>query len=63
MLDLSKPLMAEIYDFDVVGFEDGTTSIIRKVDQIEFPGKHHDYTIIWYSDGFRSRSFKLLPQT
>lgn len=60
--DINKPLMAEIYDFDTVAFDDDTKSITRKVDQIEFPCKRHDNTVIWYSDGFQSRSFKLLPQ-
>lgn len=60
-LDLSKPLYAVIFDCDAAR-EEEQSRIVRQVEAIEFPCKHHDNTVIWYSGGFRSTCFDFLPQ-
>lgn len=61
MINVTRPLMAKIYDFDP--HVDDSPYVIRRVDKIEFPCRRHKATIIWYSGGFRSESFELLPQS
>ena len=47
VIDLNKPLMAKIYDFDQEYLdEEEKQYIVRKVDIIEFPCKHHNNTVM-----------------
>ncbi len=60
-VDLEKPILAEIYDYDSEYIEpDENGKVIRKVESIEFACKHHDGNIIWYSNGFKSKQFKII---
>lgn len=61
MIDVSRPLMARIFDFDREYIGEDGEYIVRKVDQIEFPCQHHDNAIIWYN-GLKSEIFELIEQ-
>ena len=63
MIDVNKPLVAKIFDFDREYIAEDGESIVRKVDQIEFPCQHHDNAIIWYSNGLKSEIFELIEQS
>ena len=62
MIDFSKPLFAKIFDFDQSTREDQDPFIIRQVEIIELPQRHHKEPIIWFSNGFRSTEFELIEQ-
>lgn len=62
ILDLSKPIMAKIFDYDQwvygdLGAEEGVESQVEAID-IGPVGVNN----IWYNGGFRSMSFVFLPQ-
>ena len=66
MIDISKPIYAKIYDYDEAYCEsdcDDTCGsyIIREVEELHFATKRCE-AFIRYSDGFVSKTFKLLPQ-
>lgn len=67
IIDISKPIYAKIYDYDEAYCEsdcDDTCGsyIIREVEELHFTTKRCE-AFIRYSDGFVSKTFKLLPQT
>lgn len=60
MVDLNKPLKAQIFDADEL--LDGTTSLVVDVQVVVLPHLPFTNTVEIIYNGGRSSTFKLLPQ-